>query len=98
MPKPAARKPTATIDDWATLKDLSRKSLAETWHRAFGSPIPPKLFRNTAIPLLAYRLQELQHGGLSPAAQRHLASLLPKPDGTPAQKPVRRLRPGTRLL
>ena len=98
MPKPAARKPTATIDDWTTLKGLSRKSLADAWHRAFGRPIPPKLFRNTAIPLLAYRLQELQHGGLSAAAERHLASLLPKPDGMRAQTPIRRLRPGTRLL
>jgi hypothetical protein len=97
MPKPAARKPIAPIDDWTTLKDLNRRSLAEAWHRAFGCPIPPKLFRNTAIPLLAYRLQERQHGGLSPAAERHLASLLPKPDGTPAPT-ARRLRPGTRLL
>lgn len=98
MPKPAGRKPTAPVDDWTTLKDLSRKSLAEAWYRAFNSPIPPKLFRNTAIPLLAYRLQELQHGGLSPAAERHLAALLPKPDGSPAPKPVRRLKQGTRLL
>lgn len=98
MPKPAARKTTAPLDDWTALKDLSRKSLAEVWHRAFGSPIPPKLFRNTAIPLLAYRLQALQHGGLSPAAERHLASLLPKPDGKPAARPAPRLRPGTRLL
>jgi hypothetical protein len=98
MPNPATRKLTAPIDDWTTLKDLSRRSLAEVWHRAFGRPIPPKLFRNTAIPLLAYRLQELQHGGLSAAAERHLASLLPKPDGKPAPRPVPRLRPGTRLL
>jgi len=98
MPKPATRKSTAPIDDWTTLKDLSRKSLADAWRRAFGKPIPSKLFRSTAIPLLAYRLQELQHGGLSPAAERHLASLLPNPDGTPAHKPPRRFRPGTRLL
>ena len=98
MPKPATRQSAAPTDDWTTLKNLSRKSLAEAWQRAFGKPIPPKLFRSTAIPLLAYRLQELQHGGLSLAAERHLASLLPKPDGKPAQKFARRLRPGTRLL
>ena len=99
MPRAARRaKDAAPPDDWNDLHGLDRKALAAAWERAFGRPIPRKLFRNTAIPLLAYRLQELQHGGLSPAAERHLISLLPKPHGTPARKPTRRLRPGTRLL
>ena len=98
MPKAAARKPAAPPVDWTTLKDLDRRGLAEAWQRAFDKPIPPKLFRNTAIPLLAYRLQELQSGGLSPAAERHLAALLPRSDGTSARPQVRRVKPGTRLL
>lgn len=97
MPKPA--KPAAPpLPHWDTLKGLDRNGLADVWQRAFGRPIPPKLFRNTVIPLLAYRLQELQYGGLSPAAERYLASLLPREDGKAARPPPRRLKPGTRLL
>jgi hypothetical protein len=97
MPKKTPVQPDA-LPHWDSLKDLDRRALADVWLKAFGRPIPPKLFRNTAIPLLAYRLQELRFGGLSPATERYLASLLPKANGKPAPPPPRRLKPGTRLL
>lgn len=96
MPKETPHKANA-LPHWDSLKDLDRKALADAWQGAFSRPIPPKLFRNTVIPLLAYRLQELRFGGLSPATERYLASLLPKANGKPAPPP-RRLKPGTRLL
>jgi len=97
MPKKTPA-PQRTLPHWESLKDLDRKGLAETWQEAFGRPIPPKLFRNTVIPILAYRLQALKFGDLSPAAERYLASLLPRKDGKPTKPPPRRLKPGTRLL
>jgi len=97
MPKQAPAQPSA-LPHWDSLKDLDRRGLAEAWQQAFGRPIPPKLFRNTAIPILAYRLQALKFGDLSPAAERYLASLLPRKDGKPTKPPPRRLKPGTRLL
>ncbi len=94
MPKVTA----PALPHWDTLNDLDRKGLAATWQQAFDRPIPPRLYKNTVVMLLGYRLQELELGGLSPETRRHLASLLPKSSGgrgNPA--PLRRLKPGTRL-
>jgi hypothetical protein len=57
--------------------------------------------RPLAALLLRFHEQETAQGGLSPEVEAYLASLLPKargrgPQAAPA--PVRRLKPGTRLL
>jgi len=94
MPK-AAR---PALPHWDTLNDLDRKGLAVAWQQAFDRPIPPRLYKNTVVMLLGYRLQELKLGGLSPATRRHLASLLPRAQvGRGNALPLRRLKPGTRL-
>jgi hypothetical protein len=97
MPKVSPRN-AATLPDWSALNDLDRKALAVVWQRAFGRPLPPRLYRAMVLLLLSYRLQELQFGGLSPAAERYLASLLPRSDGKPQRPAPRRLRAGARLL
>jgi hypothetical protein len=97
MPKASPRN-TANLPDWTTLQDLDRKALAPIWQRAFGQPLPAKLYRNMTVFLLSYRLQELRYGGLSPAAERYLASLLPRTDGKVARPTARRLRAGAQLL
>lgn len=97
MPK-AATTADPALPHWNDLKDLDRKGLADAWQSAFGRPIPPKLFRNTVIPILAYRLQAMKFGDLSPVTERYLASLLPRADGKPTRAPPRRLKAGTRLL
>jgi hypothetical protein len=54
-----------------------------------------------AALLLRFHEQETAYGGLSPEVEAYLASLLPKPRGRGPQAaptPVRRLKPGTRLL
>jgi len=94
MPKVTA----PALPHWDTLNDLDRKGLAATWQQAFDRPIPPRLYKNTVVMLLGYRLQELKFGGLSPATRRHLASLLPRAQGgRGSASPPRRLKPGTRL-
>lgn len=92
---PKAAKPA--LPHWDMLNDLDRKGLAAVWQHAFDQPIPPKLYKSTVVALLAYRLQELKFGGLSPNARRYLNSLLPRSSGGKAAAPPRRLKPGTRL-
>lgn len=79
----------------------SRPALEAAWQAAFGRPLSAKMRRPLAALLLRFHAQETAHGGLSPEVEAYLATLLPKPRGrgpqaTPA--PVRRLKPGTRLL
>lgn len=83
--------------DWNTLKEMDRKALNAIWLEVFGKTIPSSLYKPIVIPLLAYRLQELRFGGLSPESEHYLASLLPKA-GKAKQVPPRRLKAGTRLL
>ena len=97
MPKVSPRN-AAALPHWNTLEELDRKALATVWQSAFGQPLPPKLYRAMVLLLLSYRLQELKFGGLSPAAERYLASLLPRPDGKPRRPTPRRMRTGARLL
>lgn len=79
----------------------SRPVLEAAWQAAFGCPLSPKMRRPLAALLLRFHEQETAHGGLSPEVEAYLASLLPKPRGRGPQAapaPVRRLKPGTRLL
>lgn len=85
------------LPHWDDLEHLDRKALATTWHLAFDRPIPPKLYKNTVVLLLAYRLQELKLGGLSSETRRYLNTFLPRTSGGKAVLPTRRLKPGTRL-
>ncbi len=78
-----------------------RPVLEMQWQAAFGRPLPPKMRRPLAVLLLRFHAQETAHGGLSPEVEAYLASLLPKgrgPGARAAPEPVRRLKPGTRLL
>lgn len=86
------------LPHWEDLPKLDRPALAVAWQQAFDRPLPPRLYKNTVVMLLGYRLQELALGGLSPETRRHLASLLPKSrGGRGGAAPPRRLKPGTRL-
>jgi hypothetical protein len=86
----------------ATRSELpGRRALEAAWKTTFGRPLSPKMRRPLAALLLRFHEQEIAHGGLSPEVEAYLASLLPKsrsrgPQAAPA--PVRRLKPGTRLL
>ena len=95
---PKAAPPLPALPHWEDLPTLDRKALSVAWQQAFSLPIPPRLYKNTVVMLLGYRLQELKLGGLSPATRRHLASLLPRAQGGRGNAlPLRRLKPGTRL-
>jgi hypothetical protein len=101
MPKSTARK--ILLKPIITPRSVlpSRRTLEAKWQTAFGRPLSPKMRRPLAALLLRFHEQETAHGGLSPEIEAYLASLLPKPRGRGPQAapaPVRRLKPGTRLL
>jgi len=101
MPKSTTRKTRPQPTKSTESRTPSRRLLEVAWQAAFGRPLSLKMRRPLAALLLRFHEQETAHGGLSPEVEAYLASLLPKPRGrgpqaTPA--PVRRLKPGTRLL
>jgi hypothetical protein len=55
-----------------------RKRLTEVWAEVFPSPPPSKLRKELMVPILAYRIQELEFGGLSQSARRQLELLIAK--------------------
>jgi hypothetical protein len=80
---------------------LKRPALAALWQATFGRPLSPGIKQPLAAQLLRFHQQETATGGLPPDVEAYLTSLLPKRRGLALQAaaaPVRRLKPGTRLL
>jgi hypothetical protein len=59
----------------AQLPTLSRTQLLPVWAENFTIPPPPKLRKELMVPILAYRIQERQFGGLSHSARRQLQEI-----------------------
>lgn len=79
----------------------SRGALKAAWLATFGRPLSPQMRRPLAAQLLRFHANETAYGGLSPEVEAYLASLLPRSRGRAPQAPhapVRRLKPGTRIL
>ena len=87
-------------DQQNPLPSCSDSELAALWQRAFKAPIPGKLKRVHRIACLTYRQQEVQEGGLTKDAQRHLAELIGErtSDGARRRNQAPRVKAGTRLL
>jgi Protein of unknown function (DUF2924) len=83
----------------AALNDLTAPQLRAEWRRLYRGQ-PPRLSRDLLVRSIAYRIQELAHGGLSKATRRKLLALTKvlqsngsiEPDDGP------NLRPGARLV
>jgi hypothetical protein len=86
--------------DIAELPALNKAQLLPIWRRNFDHDPPPKLRKELMVPILAYRMQEKEFGGLSHRARRRLREIAqslgsgkrPDPDA------VSSIRPGTRLI
>jgi hypothetical protein len=61
-------------DRLAVLSTLSLGDLRLEWRRLYRAD-PPRLSRDIMIRAIAYRLQEVAHGGLSKATSRRLATM-----------------------
>ena len=83
----------------AQLPNLGSADLRQEWRRLFRIE-PPRLSRDMILRALAYRLQEIVHGGLSRVLQRRLAALANEfeSDGRVAALPPPRIKPGARLV
>src|SRR5271169_5933437 len=76
-PRAIATSPNSTSmlsDRLAALPTLSLGDLRLEWRRLFRAD-PPRLSRDMTMRAVAYRLQEIAHGGSSKATQRRLAAL-----------------------
>ena len=85
------------------LQEFDGSALREEWRRLFRSE-PPRISRDLLMRALAYRLQELELGGLPKWARQSLAGSAAvadpaKASGASTPKPaLPRLKPGARLV
>ena len=84
----------------AALPTLNKAQLLAVWAENFSKDPPPQLRKELMVPVLAYRMQEREFGGLSHAARRRLrevaASL--RTDKPSQERPDSAPQTGTRLL
>src|SRR5256885_16457848 len=83
----------------AALNELTAQQLRYEWRRLYRGQ-PPRLSRDLLIRSIAYRMQELVHGGLSKATQRTLATFSKEfeANGNVSVAPDLRVRSGARLV
>jgi len=86
-------------DRLAVLPTLGLGDLRLEWRRLYRAE-PPRLSRDIMMRAIAYRLQEIAHGGLSKVTQRRLMTLSNQLETagriTPLTGP--RIKPGARLV
>jgi len=59
----------------ANLPDLNKAQLLKIWAENFSHEPPPKLRKEVMVPVLAYRMQEREFGGLSQNARKRLKEI-----------------------
>jgi len=84
----------------AALPAMNKAQLLSVWAENFHQPPPPTLRKELMVPILAYRIQEREHGGLSNAARQKLKQIA---KGLRSEKQSRssissNLKSGTRLI
>jgi DUF2924 family protein len=92
-------RPTELCRQISELNGLSAQQLRAEWRRLYRGQ-PPRLSRDLLIRSIAYRMQELVHGGLSKATLRKLGSLTKELEvnGSVSVAPDMRIRVGARLV
>jgi len=81
------------------LESASPDALRREWRQLYRCE-PPRISRDLLIRGIAYRRQELEHGGLGKATRRKLKTLAKmfRADGRVAPDPGLSLKPGARLV
>jgi hypothetical protein len=79
---------------------MSKEQLTDLWKELFGRKAPPQIRRGLVIRILAYKIQEQAHGGLSSVTQKHLRELASRFEADPNAdvSGVIRIKVGTRLI
>ncbi len=95
---------TSVLRQLTALQDMDREALEEKWLDLYGSE-PPRFRLSFMRRRLAYRIQELFHGGLAPSVQEKfqelaandpMASQLTRPH--PITNNEGKILPGTRFI
>ena len=83
-----------------TLPTLNKAQLLAVWAENFGKDPPPNLRKELMVPVLAYRMQEREYGGLSHGARRRLREVAAtlRTDKPSQERPDSAPQTGTRLL
>lgn len=84
----------------AQLSAMKKKELWAIWKQLFKQAAPPQIRRELLIRILAFRIQEHIHGGLSVEIRKRLCELARQLEANPTAeiKGVSRIKPGTRLI
>jgi hypothetical protein len=82
------------------LPTLNKAQLLAIWAENFSKDPPPNLRKELMVPVLAYRMQEREFGGLSHAARRRLREVAASlgTDKLSQERPDSAPQTGTRLL
>jgi len=82
------------------LPTLNRAQLVIIWAKNFSKEPPPTLRKQLMVPLLAYRMQERELGGLSHTARRRLREIAAslKADGPLQERSDSSPQSGARLI
>jgi hypothetical protein len=83
-------------DRLAQITAMTSAQLPAEWQTCFGE-VAPTLPLSLLRRALAYRVQELAHGGL-PAAAKRMLDALARDSSASVSEPAIRLKTGTRLL
>jgi hypothetical protein len=65
----------ALAEKIAELPTLNKPQLLQIWAQNFKTPPPPNLRKDLMVPILAYRIQEREYGGLSHRARSRLKEI-----------------------
>jgi hypothetical protein len=69
----------------SALPGMDRAALLQMWAKTFPTPPPPRLRKELMVPILAYRMQEAEFGGLSHSARTRLGTLIAKNRESPTR-------------
>ncbi len=85
----------------AKLRALPRQQLLEIWQKVYRRAAPEGIRRELLVPFLAYRIQEIAHGGLKPSTLselRRIARGFEEPGGSTKSRSRTRIKSGTLLI
>jgi hypothetical protein len=88
--------PTSELLEQLPLLDRTR--LLDLWHKSFGRRASPGLRRELMLPILAFRIQELAHGGLKPETKARLQEITSSLNSRGQNDDRQRFKSGTRLV
>jgi len=81
------------------IRSLGLEELRLEWRQQYHSE-PPKISRGLLVLALGYKLQEIEHGGLSKSTRRKLQTIAKalRTTGRVGPTPILNLKPGSRLV